>query len=128
MAICDELGITAQGLTTLFRKNRRQDMEQIGRFVDTYGVDRIVVGYPLRLDGTVGIQCEKVDRFVRQLESAFALPVIKWDESMTSKEAEEMLSQAKVRPEKKRQLIDRLAASLILQSYLDSLDPAKKSH
>ena len=68
VAVSDELGITAQGLTTLIRKNLKQDVEEITKVVEAYGVGRVVVGYPVRLDGTRGIQCEKVDRFICFLE------------------------------------------------------------
>ncbi|MDI6777054.1 MAG: Holliday junction resolvase RuvX [Syntrophales bacterium] len=123
VAICDELGITAQVLATITRKNQEQDIEAIARFIRRYGVERIVIGYPIRLDGTEGIQCEKVNRFIRILESTFSLPVIRWDETLTTKEAEEILIGANMRRKKRRNVVDKLAASLILQGYLNSLKP-----
>ena len=121
VALCDELGLTAQALTTVIRKSWRIDLAAIANLVTTYGVEKIVIGYPLRLDGTEGIQCEKVIRFARRLETALDLPIIKWDETLSTKEAEEILSQSGVHPRKRKEVVDRLAASLILQSYLDAL-------
>jgi putative Holliday junction resolvase len=120
VAVCDELGITAQGLATITRKNRRQDLEEIARFIRAYVVEKIVIGYPIKLDGTEGIQCEKINKFARLLESTFSLPVIKWDETLTTKEAEEILIRSNMRRERRKSVIDKLAAGLILQGYLDS--------
>lgn len=120
VAICDELGITAQGLPTIIRKNRNQDIEAISELIRSYGVEKIVIGYPVRLDGTEGIQCEKVSRFTSRLASAFALPVIRWDETLSTREADGILREAGMRREKRKNMVDRLAATLILQGYLDS--------
>ncbi len=120
VAVCDELGITAQGLATITRKNRRQDIEEIARFIRAYVVEKIVIGYPIKLDGTEGIQCEKINKFAQLLESTFSIPVIKWDETLTTKEAEEILVRSNVRRERRKSLVDKLAAGLILQGYLDS--------
>lgn len=120
VAVCDELEMTAQGVATLVRKNREADLEALAAIVRCYGVERIVIGYPLRLDGSKGIQCEKVDRFARRLENRLSLPVIRRDEAFSSREAEEMLRESGVRREKRREKIDRVAACIILQGYLDS--------
>lgn len=120
VAICDELGMTAQGLPTIIRKNRLQVMEAMRELIGNYRVETIVIGYPLRLDGTEGIQCEKVNRFACRLESSFALPVIRWDETLTTQEAEGILREAGIHSKKRRSKVDRLAATLILQGYLDS--------
>ncbi len=120
VALCDELGMTAQGVTTIVRKNREADLAAIGELVRRHGVERIVIGYPLRLDGSKGIQCEKIDRFAKRMESMFSLPVIRWDETLSTKEAEELLRQGGLRREKIRQSVDRVAASMILQGYLDA--------
>jgi putative Holliday junction resolvase len=119
VAICDELGMTAQGVTTLVRKNRTADIAAIAELARRYGVERIVIGYPLRLDGSEGIQCEKINRFIRRLEMGLSLPVIRWDETLSTKEAEEILREAGVRKEKRKESVDRIAASIILQGYLD---------
>ena len=127
VAVCDELGMIAQGLATITRRNRRQFLEEIARFIRTYNVERIVIGYPMRLNGTEGIQCEKVSKFASLLEATFSLPVIKWDEALSTKEAEEILIRANVARDKRKNKVDKLAASLILQGYLDALDRRNKS-
>ena len=119
VAICDELGMTARGLATITRKNRQHDLEEIARFIKTYAVEKIVIGYPIKLDGTEGVQCNKINKFVLLLEETFSLPVIKWDETLTTKEAEEILTLFNVRRERRKTEIDKLAAALILQGYLD---------
>ena len=119
VAVCDELGITARGIATITRKNRRQDLEEIAGFIGTYAVEKIVIGYPINLDGTEGIQCDKINKFAQLLESTFCLPVIKWDETLTTKEAEEILILSNIRRERRKSQIDKLAAGLILQGYLD---------
>ena len=121
VAVCDELGMTAQGVGTVVRKNRKADLAAISAFVKRFDVESIVVGYPLRLDGSEGIQCEKVNRFIQRLEARLAIPVIRRDETLSTKEAEELLRETGVRREKKRGIVDRLAASIILQGYLDAL-------
>ena len=75
VAVCDELGMTAQGLGVIARKNKKKDLGGIANYGEIYGVEKIVIGYPLSLDGTVGIQCEKVDRFIHALASLFPVPI-----------------------------------------------------
>src|SRR3989339_1060956 len=85
VAICDELGMIAQGIPTIIRKNRDADLAAIAGFVERFGVEKIVIGYPLRLDGSEGIQFDKVNRFARRLEARLSLPVIFRDESFSTK-------------------------------------------
>jgi putative Holliday junction resolvase len=127
VAVCDELGMTAQGLATITRKNRRQDLGEIAGFIRKYNVEKIVIGYPIRLDGTEGIQCEKISKFASLLEYTFSLPVFKWDETLSTKEAEEILIRANIARNRRKNIVDKLAASLILQGYLDSQQSNKKS-
>jgi len=126
LSVCDELGFTAQGLATITRKNKKKDMEEISSFVEKYNVEKIVIGFPVRLDGTEGIQCEKVNRFAGILETRFSIPVIKWDESLSTKEAETILIEANMSRKKRKKVVDKLAATIILQGYLDYLDKMKK--
>ena len=121
VAVSDELGLTAQGEKTILRKNNRQVIDEIRQLTHRYGVELILIGYPLRLDGSRGIQCEKVDRFGGLLETALQLPLIKWDETLSTQEAEDILRERGLHGKKRRQLVDRVAASLILQDYLDRL-------
>ena len=120
VAVSDEFGMTAQGVATLDRKNRTADLEAIAALVQRLDIQQVVIGYPLRLDGTEGIQCEKVNRFCRRLEARLGLPVIRRDETLSTKEAEEFLRQTGMRPEKRREVVDRVAAAIILQGYLDA--------
>jgi len=122
VALCDELGITAQGLATITRKSRARDIEKISGFVEEYNVEKIVIGYPVKLDGTEGIQCEKVSKFAEILSSHLSMPVIKWDESLSTKEAETILIEADMKRKKRKKVIDKLAAAIILQGYLDHLN------
>jgi putative Holliday junction resolvase len=124
VALCDELGLTGQGLTTIVWKNRNQVLNALEVLVRDHGVEKIVIGYPLRLNGTEGIQCEKVNRFARLLEARLSLPVIKWDETLSSRTAEDILIQSGVRREKRKEIVDKMAAGIILQGYLNSLHPS----
>jgi putative holliday junction resolvase len=121
VAICDELGFTAQGLPTIIRKTKKLDLNILGNLIRDYKVEKIVIGYPLRIDGSEGIQCEKVNRFSVLLDKTFSLPVIKWPETLSTKEAEEILINSGVRWEKRKKMVDKLAACIILQGYLDSI-------
>ena len=121
-AICDELGMTAQGLPTILRKSKKHDLDILGNLIKSYTVEKIVIGYPILLDGSEGIQCEKVNRFSVLLDKTFSLPVIKWPETLSTKEAEEILINSGVRWQKRKKMVDKLAACLILQNYLDSAD------
>ena len=127
VAICDELGMTAKGVVTLVRKNREADIETIAELIRRHDVERIVIGYPLRLDGSEGIQCEKINRFIRRLEMRFTFPIIRWDETLSTKEAEELLRERGIRREKWRGVVDRIAASVILQGYLDAIASEEKA-
>jgi len=127
VAVCDELGMTAHGIGTIVRKKRDEDLAAIAELVRGYGIEMIVIGYPIRLDGSEGIQCEKVNRFIRRLQTRLSIPVIRRDETLSTKEAEELLRDAGIRRMKKRGVTDRIAASIILQGYLDSLACEKET-
>lgn len=119
LAVCDEGGMTASGLPTVIRKNRKNDLEILARLIKEHHIEKIIIGYPVRLDGSEGIQCEKVSRFAALLEENYSLPVIKWPEAMTTKDAEEILINSGVNWKKRKEKVDKLAACLILQDYLD---------
>ena len=125
VAVSDELRVLARGLETVERKSRRVDFEKIGAVVEEYGVGEIVVGSPVRLGGEVSAQTKKVLGFAEELRARFGLPVRMWDERLTSLEAEEMLGkQRSVKghiAQRKSGVVDRMAAVIILQSYLDRL-------
>ena len=120
LAVCDEQGMTAQGLPTLIRKTKKHDLEILQQWLGRYSVEKIVIGYPVRLDGSEGIQCEKVNRFAALLEKTFSLPVIRWPEAMSTKEAEEIMANCGVHWRKRKEKVDKLAACIILQNFLDN--------
>jgi putative pre-16S rRNA nuclease len=119
MAVTDPLGITAQGLDTLRRKNKRTDFAALAEVIRQYGVREIVVGYPLHMSGRVGTQSQKISDFADELRKRFALPVRLWDERLTSAEANRFLRQTEMSIKKRSQAVDRMAATLILQSFLE---------
>ncbi len=120
-AISDELGITAQALSIIDRTSLQRDLAAVAEIVRRYGVDKIVIGYPLRLDGSAGVQCEKVDRFIAALATVVDLPIVKWDEALSTWEAERILDEAGVQQQRRKKLVDKIAAGIVLQSYLNSL-------
>ena len=119
LAVSDPLGLTAQGLETLQRRNQRSDLEYLQRLLQQYDVSEIVVGHPLRFNGLPGAQAEKVEAFAEVLRRRFGLPVHLWDERLTTAEAQRVLRQTNMSIRRRGQVVDRLAATLILQSFLD---------
>ena len=120
IAISDPLGITAQGLETLYRKNKKYDLAYLNRVIRDYQVKEIVVGLPLRMSGAEGIQAEKIQAFAQDLRKRFKLPVHLWDERLTSAEANRLLRETELSIEKRGQAVDRMAAILILQGWMES--------
>jgi len=120
VAISDPLGITAQGLDTIQRQNKHRDLEALGRLLTEYEVKEIVVGLPLRLSGAEGTQSEKMRAFAEQLQSHFRVTVHLWDERWTSTQANRLLREADLSIEKRGKAVDRMAAVLILQSWLEA--------
>lgn len=120
IAVSDPLGVTAQGLSTLERRNRRSDLAELGKLLKEYEAREIVVGNPLRLSGQTGVQAEKMAGFAAQLEKAFELPVHLWDERLSTAEAHRLLDETGIRDSRRKQVIDKMAAVLILQSFLDA--------
>lgn len=124
VAISDPLGLTAQGMETIWRKQEnklRQTLARIGEIVTEYKVERIVVGYPKNMNNTIGERAEKALEFKEMLEKRTGLPVVMWDERLTTVEANRTLMEAGVRRENRKEHLDELAAIFILQGYLDSL-------
>lgn len=119
LAVSDPLGITAQGLETLQRRNKRYDFAALQEVIAEYEVGQIVLGLPLRMSGEEGIQSGKMQEFAEELRKKFGLPVHLWDERLTSVEANRLLRETGLSIEKRAQAVDRMAAVLILQSWLD---------
>ena len=120
LAVSDPLGITAQGIETLERRNKRTDFGILERVVKRYEVGEIVVGYPLRMSGSTGIQSEKMAGFAEELRRKFAIPVHLWDERLTTAEAHRVLDQTEMSTRRRGEVIDQMAAVLILQSFLEA--------
>lgn len=120
VAVSDPLGITAQGLETIQRQNKRKDWETLGAVLKKYEIGEIVVGLPLRLSGTEGTQSEKMRHFADELHARFGLPVHLWDERWTSTEANRLLRETNLSIEKRSRAVDRMAAVLILQAWLEA--------
>lgn len=120
LAVSDALGITAQGLETLERKNKRSDFARLERLIREYQIVEIVLGNPLRMSGEEGTQSRKVAEFADELRRRFGLPVHLWDERLTSSEANRLLREAEVSLQRRTQAVDRMAATLILQSFLQA--------
>jgi putative Holliday junction resolvase len=120
LALSDELGITAQGLKTMERTGRRDDVEALRRLTVEYGVKMILVGDPIHMNGAPSRQGEYTREFTRELEYKTGLPVKFWDERWTSKEAERVLRGSGIAHGERKPAIDRLSAVILLQSFLDS--------
>jgi len=119
IAVSDPLGITAQGLETLQRRNKRYDFEFLQRMIQKYDVREIVVGLPLRMNGDEGIQSDKMQVFAEDLRKRFRLPIHLWDERLTSAEANRLLRETDLSIEKRGKAVDRMAAVLILQGWME---------
>ena len=121
LAISDELGVTAQGLETLQRTNLREDLDRLARLVQDKQVGVILIGNPLHMSGDESRQSGLARAFAEKLAARTGRPVTLWDERLTSVEAERVLRQSGVSRQKRSSAVDRLAAVILLSSYLDSL-------
>ncbi len=120
VALSDEMGWTAQGLDVIMSGGVAENIKRIKELALANKVEKIVVGFPRNMDGSTGPRAEKAREFARRLEKSFGLPVEMWDERLTTAAAEKMLIKADLRRAKRRQVIDKVAAALILQNYLDA--------
>lgn len=120
VAISDPLGLTAQGLPTLRPGGKRALLDAVRKLVDSYEVERIVVGLPRNMDGTLGPAARKALAVAEALRTALELPVDTWDERLTTVAAERALDEGNLRGPKRREIVDRIAAQLILEGYLES--------
>ena len=120
VAVSDELGLTAQPVLTLVRKNRRQDLSSLARLIRKYGCARVVVGNPLYMSGDVSPQALKAQDFAHALHLQTGVEVTLWDERLSTTEAHRHLDTVGRVPSTRRAVIDQVAAVLILQSFLDS--------
>ena len=122
VALSDPLLLTAQGLEIIRREREdklRQTLARIDAIRMEYGVDRIVLGYPKNMNNTEGVRCEKTRALKEMLEKRTGLPVVLWDERLTTVEADRVMMEGRIRRENRKEYVDKLAAVFILQSYLD---------
>lgn len=129
VAVSDALLVTAQGIETIQRKSPgklRQTLARIEILMEEYQVEQIVLGFPKNMNNTEGERCEKTLQFKEMLEKRCKVPVYLWDERLTTVAAEQSLIESGVRRENRKQYVDKIAAVLILQGYLDSLKFQKR--
>lgn len=120
VAVSDELGFLAHAVTTVHRRNRNADVAELARLVAAQEAELVVIGLPLHLNGDVGHEAVKAQKFGTFLAGHLTVPITYWDERLTTVEAARLLAEAGVSPKKARLQIDAAAASVLLQSYLDS--------
>ena len=122
IALSDELGWTAQGLKTLKINEEKNQFgfEEIGQLIKEYQVDTVVIGLPKNMNGTIGPRGEASKQYAAEIESRFSVPTVLWDERLTTMAAERVLLEADVSRKKRKKVIDKMAAVMILQGYLDS--------
>ena len=119
VALSDELGVGAHPLCTLTRKNRKVDLIAISDLVSIHKVERVIIGLPISLDGSIGPQAEKVQKFAKRLGGVIDIPIEFQDERFTTAEAEDMLKGLNKDIEERKELIDEVAAVIILSDYLN---------
>ena len=118
VAISDEECIIARGLNSIERNGK--EIEKIKEIIKKYNVEKIVYGLPLRMDGSISSQTEVAVSFISKLKEEISIPLLPWDERLSSKQAETILIEADISRKKRKKLIDKLSAQIILQNYLDS--------
>ncbi len=127
VAISDELGIAAHPLCTIQRKSRKALLTELQELATAHKVERIVVGLPLQLNGETGAQAQKIKKFAEKLAQHVNLPIVFWDESFTTFEATQILRGTKKRRKKRKQIVDQVAAVLILDAYLEELRNSRRT-
>ena len=129
VAVCDPLGITAQMVETIVREREdklRRTLARIQALVEEYKIERIVLGYPKNMNNTLGERAARTEEFKAALERRTGIPVILWDERLSTAAAERVLIERGVRREHRKETVDQIAAALILQGYLDSLSQEER--
>lgn len=122
LAVNDTLGMTAQGICSFKRTSPDKDMMMIQDIIASRHIEEIIVGMPYAPDGGKGAKAKEVDAFISVLKQHVSLPVLEWDERYTTVQAEEVLDGAGVKRNKKRSVVDMLAATFILESYMEHLN------
>lgn len=120
VAVSDAFGWTAQGLEVIRRESKEKDFQRLEEWVNAYNIERIIVGFPKNMDGSIGKKAKEIQRFVKTLEKRLVPEVELWDERLSTMAAERTLLEADVSRRKRKKTIDKMAAVLILQNYLDA--------
>jgi putative Holliday junction resolvase len=121
VAVSDELGITAQGLKTIRRKSSEEDLKELSRIIDQFEIKKLVVGLPKNMDGSLGKQAEVVFKWIKSIQRRLSLPIVTWDERLSTVGASKILLEADLSRKKRKGVIDKVAAVLILQGYMDQI-------
>ncbi len=121
IAISDLLGFTSQGITTIRRKGIKTDIIELKSLIEEYSVDKLVIGLPKNMNNTIGPQGEKVIKFTEKIKQKIDIEMVFQDERLSTVSAERMLISADVRRDKRKQVIDQVAATYILQAYMDGI-------
>lgn len=122
VALSDELKFIAQGLPTIERDAHYRWIEKIKEVVHQRKVEEIVVGYPIKMSGDIGTSAKEVEEITEKLKELMGIPVILWDERLSTVQAERILLDVNVKRKKRKKVIDQMAAVIVLQAYLDSLE------
>ncbi len=125
VAVSDPLGYTAQGITTVRRKSLEKDLLNLKEIFKEYTIEAIVVGLPKNMNGTIGPQAEKTMVFGDILKEEFGLEIVYWDERLTTMAAHRVMIEADFSRKKRKSLVDKIAATYILQGYLDKISSTK---
>jgi putative Holliday junction resolvase len=120
LAVSDKLLLTAQALGTYRSKSKEEDKKYFKELISKYEIGEIVLGFPLRMDGSPGTRVEKTKEFAGWLKNILKIPIVFWDERLTTKQAHQILGRQKIKAKRKKTLEDQIAASVILSSYLES--------
>ena len=126
VAVSDEMGWTAQGLTTIRRSNIERDLAAIKEYVNTYNAEEVVIGLPKNMDGSLGKRANLVLEFVDFLKGKLSIPITTWDERLSTVAVTKVLLEADMSRKKRKRVVDKLAAIYILQGYLDSRKGTKE--
>lgn len=121
VSVSDPLGITAQGVTTIKRASKVEDVEALKALIDKYDVEKLIVGLPKNMNNTLGFQAKRTMHYADYLKEALNMEIVYVDERLTTSGAEAVLIEGGVRRENRKKHVDKLAATLILQMYLDQM-------
>jgi putative Holliday junction resolvase len=122
VAVSDETGLIGQGVGTIKRTNLQQDLRELKKKIEQYHVEKIVIGLPKNMDGSLGNSAQLVFDFIEKLKKTFSIQVDTWDERLSTVEAERVLLDADMSRNKRKKVIDKVAATIILQGYLDYIN------